>query len=73
MWPPRMKDRRIRSNVVSPGPISTPLTNRQSSDVIARIVSTVPMGRIAYAFWPKAADTQTATKMTLRISSGFPA
>jgi NAD(P)-dependent dehydrogenase (short-subunit alcohol dehydrogenase family) len=45
-WTTDLKDRHIRSNVVSPGPISTPLTNRQSSDVIARIVSTVPMGRM---------------------------
>jgi NAD(P)-dependent dehydrogenase (short-subunit alcohol dehydrogenase family) len=45
-WTTDLKDRRIRSNVVSPGPINTPLTNRQSSDVIARIVSTVPMGRM---------------------------
>src|SRR6202012_1453088 len=45
-WTADLKDRHIRSNVVSPGPISTPLTNRQSADVIARIVSTVPMGRM---------------------------
>ena len=45
-WSTDLKDRRIRSNVVSPGPIRTPLTNRQSPDVIARIVSTVPMGRM---------------------------
>lgn len=45
-WTTDLKDRHIRSNVVSPGPISTPLTNRQSADVIARIVSTVPMGRM---------------------------
>src|SRR5882757_522714 len=45
-WTTDLKDRRIRSNVVSPGPISTPLTNRQSADVIGRIVSTVPMGRM---------------------------
>ena len=45
-WTTDLKDRRIRSNVVSPGPIRTPLTSRQSADVIARIVSTVPMGRI---------------------------
>src|SRR4030088_3173215 len=31
-----LKDRHIRSNVVSPGPIKTPLTIRQSTDVIAR-------------------------------------
>ena len=45
-WTTDLKDRRIRSNVVSPGPINTPLASRQSPDVIARIVSTVPMGRM---------------------------
>src|SRR6202165_1249521 len=44
-WTTDLKDRRIRSNVVSPGPINTPLASRQSADVIARIVSTIPMGR----------------------------
>ena len=45
-WTTDLKDRRIRSNVVSPGPINTPLTSRQSADVIARIASTIPMGRM---------------------------
>ena len=45
-WTTDLKDRRIRSNVVSPGPINTPLVSRQSADVIARIVSTIPMGRM---------------------------
>ena len=45
-WTTDLKDRRIRSNVVSPGPINTPLANRQSADVIGRIVSTIPMGRM---------------------------
>jgi NAD(P)-dependent dehydrogenase (short-subunit alcohol dehydrogenase family) len=45
-WTTDLKDRHIRSNVVSPGPISTPLTSRQTADVIAKIVSTVPMGRM---------------------------
>ncbi len=45
-WTSDLKERHIRSNVVSPGPIRTPLTIRQSADVIARIVSTVPMGRM---------------------------
>jgi len=45
-WTTDLKDRHIRSNVVSPGPINTTLANRQSADVIARIVSTVPMGRM---------------------------
>jgi NAD(P)-dependent dehydrogenase (short-subunit alcohol dehydrogenase family) len=48
-WTSDLKDRRIRSNVVSPGPISTPLVSRQPADVIARIVSTIPMGRIGEA------------------------
>jgi NAD(P)-dependent dehydrogenase (short-subunit alcohol dehydrogenase family) len=45
-WTTDLKDRRIRSNVVSPGPINTPLVSRQSADVIARMVSTIPMGRM---------------------------
>ena len=45
-WTTDLKDRRIRSNVVSPGPINTPLARRQATDVIARMVSTIPMGRM---------------------------
>ena len=45
-WTTDLKDRRIRANVVSPGPIKTQLVNRQPADVIARIVSTIPMGRM---------------------------
>jgi len=45
-WTSDLKDRRIRSNVVSPGPINTPLVSRQSAKIIAQLVSTIPMGRI---------------------------
>src|SRR6202795_4388026 len=45
-WTVELKDRRIRSNVLSPGPTDTPLVARQSMDIIARIVSTIPIGRI---------------------------
>jgi NAD(P)-dependent dehydrogenase (short-subunit alcohol dehydrogenase family) len=45
-WTTDLKDRHIRSNVVSPGPVNTPLASRQSPEVIARIVSTIPMGRM---------------------------
>jgi NAD(P)-dependent dehydrogenase (short-subunit alcohol dehydrogenase family) len=45
-WTVELKDRRIRSNVLSPGPTDTPLTNGAPPDAIARIVSTIPMGRI---------------------------
>ena len=45
-WTVELKDRRIRSNVLSPGPTATPLVNRQPPEAIARILSTIPMGRI---------------------------
>ena len=45
-WTTELKERRVRTNVLSPGPIKTPLSDRLSSDAIARIVSTVPMGRM---------------------------
>jgi NAD(P)-dependent dehydrogenase (short-subunit alcohol dehydrogenase family) len=45
-WTADLKDRRIRVNVLSPGPIATALTDAQPSDAIDRLVSTIPMGRI---------------------------
>jgi NAD(P)-dependent dehydrogenase (short-subunit alcohol dehydrogenase family) len=45
-WTVELKDRRIRSNVLSPGPIKTPLMDLQPLDIIARLVATIPMGRI---------------------------
>jgi len=48
-WTVELKDRRIRSNVLSPGPIKTPLMDLQSPDFIAGIVATIPMGRIGEA------------------------
>jgi NAD(P)-dependent dehydrogenase (short-subunit alcohol dehydrogenase family) len=45
-WTVELKDRRIRSNVLSPGPIETPLTAGQPRDTMARIASTIPMGRL---------------------------
>ena len=45
-WTVELKDRRIRSNVLSPGPIETPLAAAQPQDAIASIVSTIPMGRM---------------------------
>lgn len=35
--------------VVSPGPIETPITRGQPADMVARIVSTVPLGRAGWA------------------------
>ena len=45
-WTSDLRDRHIRSNVVSPGPTDTPIVDGQPADAIARIVSTIPMGRI---------------------------
>lgn len=45
-WTVELKDRRIRSNVLSPGPTETPAVGQQPADAIARIVSTIPMGRM---------------------------
>ncbi len=45
-WTIELKDRRIRSNVLSPGPTETPLVGLQPPENIARIVSTIPMGRM---------------------------
>src|SRR6266404_5134193 len=44
-----LKDRHIRSNVLSPGPTDTPAIGQQPEDAIARIVSTIPMGRMGEA------------------------
>jgi NAD(P)-dependent dehydrogenase (short-subunit alcohol dehydrogenase family) len=48
-WAVELKDRRIRSNVLSPGPTDTPIIDGQPADAIARIVSTIPMGRMGEA------------------------
>ncbi len=48
-WTVELKDRGIRSNVLSPGPIDTPAIGQQPPDAIARILSTIPMGRMGNA------------------------
>ena len=48
-WTVELKDRRIRSNVLSPGPTETPAIGQQPADAIARILSTIPMGRMGEA------------------------
>ena len=48
-WTVELKDRRIRSNVLSPGPTETPLVAHSPPEAIARIASTIPMGRMGTA------------------------
>ena len=45
-WTVELNNRRIRSNVLSPGPTETPLVDHHPPEAIARIVSTNPMGRM---------------------------
>jgi NAD(P)-dependent dehydrogenase (short-subunit alcohol dehydrogenase family) len=48
-WTVELKDRHIRSNVLSPGPIATPQTAAQPQNAIEKIASTIPMGRMGDA------------------------
>jgi len=48
-WTSELKDRRIRSNVISPGPIDTPVLDQLPKDAISKIASTIPMGRMGEA------------------------
>jgi NAD(P)-dependent dehydrogenase (short-subunit alcohol dehydrogenase family) len=45
-WTVELQDRHIRSNVLSPGPIATPLSAAAPQDKIAEMTSTIPMGRL---------------------------
>jgi NAD(P)-dependent dehydrogenase (short-subunit alcohol dehydrogenase family) len=45
-WTAELKDRRIRANVVSPGPIGTGPVMHQSAEAIDRMVSSIPLGRL---------------------------
>jgi NAD(P)-dependent dehydrogenase (short-subunit alcohol dehydrogenase family) len=45
-WTVELSDRRIRSNVLSPGPVVTSLVDRQPPEAIRKIASSIPMGRM---------------------------
>jgi NAD(P)-dependent dehydrogenase (short-subunit alcohol dehydrogenase family) len=78
-WTTDLKDRHIRSNVVSPGPIRTPQASRQPADAIERIVSTVPMGRMGEpdevakaALYLASDDSSFVTGIELFVDGGRP-
>jgi len=48
-WTVELKDRKIRTNVISPGTIDTPILVPLPKAAIAQIVAGVPMGRIGRA------------------------
>jgi NAD(P)-dependent dehydrogenase (short-subunit alcohol dehydrogenase family) len=45
-WTVELKDRRIRPNILSPGPTETTLQGSLPSETIARLASAIPMGRM---------------------------
>ena len=45
-WTLELKDRKIRTNVISPGTIDTPILAPLPKEAIAQIVAGVPMGRM---------------------------
>jgi NAD(P)-dependent dehydrogenase (short-subunit alcohol dehydrogenase family) len=45
-WTVELKDRHIRSNVLSPGPTMTPLIEQGPPEAIERLASSIPMGRM---------------------------
>ena len=47
VWTTELKDRKIRSNLLTPGPVNTPQIARLPREAINRVVSSVPLGRIA--------------------------
>ena len=48
-WAAELKARKIRTNVISPGPIKTPGTANFPDEMIAQVVSTIPLGRMGEA------------------------
>ena len=48
-WTVELKDRGIRSNVLSPGPTNTPPVAGAQPEKTAQLVSTIPMGRLGEA------------------------
>jgi NAD(P)-dependent dehydrogenase (short-subunit alcohol dehydrogenase family) len=49
VWANELKDRRIRTNILTPGPVNTPPIASAHQEAINSIVSSVPLGRIAQA------------------------
>lgn len=60
-WTVELKDRRIRSNVLSPGPIDTAITAVAPPERLAQLVASIPMGRMG--------DVEEVAKAALFLAS----
>jgi NAD(P)-dependent dehydrogenase (short-subunit alcohol dehydrogenase family) len=76
-WTVELKDRGIRSNVLSPGPIDTPIVIGQPPEIIERMVSTIPMGRMGHpeevaraALFLASEDSSFVTGIELFVDGG---
>jgi NAD(P)-dependent dehydrogenase (short-subunit alcohol dehydrogenase family) len=47
VWTTELKDRKIRTNLLTPGPVKTPQTARLPRAAIDQVLSSVPLGRMA--------------------------
>jgi NAD(P)-dependent dehydrogenase (short-subunit alcohol dehydrogenase family) len=45
-WTVELKQRKIRVNAISPGPIETPMSSGADEQFMTRVISTVPLGRM---------------------------
>ncbi len=45
-WTVELKERGIRSNMLSPGPTDTPIFDHHDPEVLARLVESIPLGRM---------------------------
>lgn len=60
-WTLELKDRGIRTNVLSPGPIKTPLMVKQPKEIVDRLIASIPMGR--------AGESEEVAKAALFLAS----
>ncbi|HXT12613.1 MAG TPA: SDR family oxidoreductase [Candidatus Angelobacter sp.] len=49
VWANELKNRRIRTNLLSPGPVNTPPLASKPNEAIKSIIGTIPLGRIGKA------------------------
>jgi NAD(P)-dependent dehydrogenase (short-subunit alcohol dehydrogenase family) len=77
-WTSDLKQRRIRVNVVSPGPIQTPILDPISKDVVAQFIEAVPLQRIgrpeevaSVALFLASDDSSYVTGIDLFVDGGM--